>query len=78
MDDGRMTVAALPVAVRLAMEMSLHADDERRAMEGELRELEQRWREADTIARIADGLLVPETVSKELSNLRAQHREQLE
>lgn len=77
-DDGRTAVATLPISVRLAMEMSLHEDDERRAMEGELRELEQRWREADTIARIADGLLVPETVSKELGKLRAQHREQLE
>jgi hypothetical protein len=78
MNDGLSPLAALPVPVRLALEMSLHEDDERRAMEGELRELEQRWREADTIARIADGLLVPDTVSKELSTLRALHRDQLE
>lgn len=78
MDDGRTAVTKLPISLRLAMEMSLHEDDERRAMEGELRELEQRWREADTIARIADGLLVPETVREELKNLRVQHREPLE
>ena len=40
----------------VALEMALHEDAERRALEGELRELEDRWKEAETIARIADSL----------------------
>ena len=53
---GEANVAALPVHLRLALEMTLHDDDERRAMEGELAELESRWREADEIAKIAESL----------------------
>jgi hypothetical protein len=40
----------------LAFEMALHEESERRAMEGELAELEDAWREAEEIARIADAL----------------------
>jgi hypothetical protein len=43
--------------VRLALEMALHEDDERRAMAGELGALYARWEEAERIARIADGEL---------------------
>lgn len=53
---GKANVGALPPHLRLAMEMALHDDDERRAMEGELAALEARWREADEIAKIADAL----------------------
>ena len=44
---------------RLALEMSLHEERERRALEGELWILEQAWREAEEIAAIADNLLLP-------------------
>lgn len=54
-------LATLPHAVRLALEMSLHANDERRAMAGELHVLEQRWRDADAIAKIADNLFLPDS-----------------
>jgi len=40
----------------LAVEMALHEESERRAMEGELALLEAAWREAEEIAGIADGL----------------------
>lgn len=40
----------------LALEMALHDESERRAMEGELSALEEAWREAETIAHIADAL----------------------
>ena len=43
---------------RLALEMALHEEQERRAMEGELRTLEAAWREAEEIAAIADGLAI--------------------
>ena len=46
----------LPQADRLALEMALHEESERRALEGELAALESAWREAEEIARIADVL----------------------
>ena len=49
----------LPGSTRLALEMSLHEERERRALEGELWILEQAWREAEEIAAIADNLLLP-------------------
>jgi hypothetical protein len=53
---GEANVSVLPAHLRLALEMTLHEDDERRAMEGELAVLEARWREADEIAKIVDSL----------------------
>jgi hypothetical protein len=44
---------------RLALEMSVHEDRERRAMRGELDLLEAAWREAELIAKISDGELTP-------------------
>ena len=40
----------------LALEMALHEEQERRALEGELTLLESAWREAEEIAAIADRL----------------------
>lgn len=50
----------------LALEMALHQDTERLAMEGELQELVAAWKEAEEIAAIADNLLVPAWVSRKL------------
>lgn len=63
-------VGTLQPRLRLAMEMVLHSDAERRAMEGELALLETQWREADEIAKIADSLLLPEQVEARLTALR--------
>jgi len=46
----------LPLPAMLALEMALHEQDERLAMEGELDALKERWREAEEIAGIADTL----------------------
>ena len=54
---GRIQSMSRPT--RLALEMSLHEEQERRALEGELWILEQAWREAEEIAAIADKLLLP-------------------
>jgi hypothetical protein len=44
-----------PVAA-LALEMALHEETERRALDGELAALEEMWRQAEEIAAIADRL----------------------
>lgn len=49
----------LPAPTRLALEMALHEEREMRALAGELLELELAWREAETIAAIADNMFVP-------------------
>lgn len=46
----------LPRPARLALEMALNEDRERRALEGELAELRAAWKLAEEIAQIADGL----------------------
>ena len=50
----------MPEPTRLALEMSLHEEQERRALEGELWLLERAWRDAEEIAAISDDLLLPE------------------
>ena len=52
-------IAGLPKPTKLAIEMALHEEQERRALEGELQLLETAWREAEEVAKIADDLLVP-------------------
>jgi hypothetical protein len=52
--------ARLPARTRLAVEMALHEEQERRALDGELWRLERAWEEAEEIAAISDGLLLPE------------------
>jgi hypothetical protein len=42
---------------RLALEIAVHEADERRWLEGELADLERRWREAETLAGIAERLI---------------------
>jgi len=50
------------VEERLALEMDVHEEDERRALEEQMAPLEAAWREAEEIAAIADNLLTsPET-----------------
>jgi hypothetical protein len=44
---------------RLALEMAVHEETERRAMEGELAILEKAWRDAEVIAAICDDDLTP-------------------
>ena len=50
----------------LALEMALHEDTERAALEGDLAALERAWEEAEEIAAIADTLLLPAWVRQRL------------
>jgi len=67
-------ITQLPVESRLALEMSLQEDGERRALNGELAALERAWREAEQIASIADNLLMPGDVLERITGLRKNFR----
>jgi hypothetical protein len=73
--SGYRDVWAMPLEIRLAMEMASHEDAERHALEGELAELERHWREAEELAAIADGLAVTPAVEEKLDGLRAVRAE---
>jgi hypothetical protein len=60
----------MPKPTKLALEMALHEEQERRALEGELWMLEQAWQEAEEIAEISDNLLLPEGVDEFLEKHR--------
>jgi len=49
-------LSRLPLETRLAVEMAVNEENERRALEGELTLLELEWKEAEEIAGIADHL----------------------
>ena len=55
---GKRSIGGLTAPVRLALEMSLNEDQERTALRGELKLLEWQWREAERLAKIADGLVL--------------------
>jgi hypothetical protein len=62
----------IPAPLRLAIEMAAHEEQERRALEGELAELERAWAAAEEVAGIADAMLVPEAVTRGMARLREQ------
>ena len=55
--EERTPLHWIPDVDRLALEMAANEDVERKALAGELRQLEEAWREAEEIAAIADHLL---------------------
>lgn len=63
---------ALPTSLGLAIEMALHDEQERRALEGELGELEDAWREAEEIGAIADAMFLPSNIEQVLARLRSR------
>jgi hypothetical protein len=66
----RYRLSGLTAAQRLAMEMALHEDDERLALDGELSALEERWKEAEEIAAISDDLFLPSGVAERLRAMK--------
>ena len=63
-------VNKMPKPHKLALEMALHEEQERRALEGELWLLEKAWKEAEEIADISDKLLLPEGAEELLRESR--------
>jgi hypothetical protein len=68
----------LSASERLALEMALNEESERRALQGELAQLEQAWRDAEQIAGIADNLLLPESVDDFFGRSRGRSGEQMQ
>lgn len=66
----RGALHTLDIRERLAIEMALHEEQERRAMEGELAELEIAWREAEEIAKIADNMFTTAQIETRIAELR--------
>jgi len=66
------TLHTLSPQDRLALEMALHEESERRAMEGELAELEAAWREAEEIAHIADNMFISPALTARVDALRTR------
>jgi hypothetical protein len=63
-------LGSIPMSLRLSLEMASQEESERRALEGELAELESAWRRAEEIAVIADDLLLPSSVATFLERHR--------
>lgn len=61
--EDRTLLHVVPDVDRLALEMAANEDAERRALTGELAQLEEAWREAEEIAAIADHLLDDERLA---------------
>ena len=59
----------LPLRERLGLEMALHEESERRAMDGELAELERAWRDAEEIAKIADEMFMPASINAKIEQM---------
>jgi hypothetical protein len=68
--EPRTSLLDVPLADRLALEMAAHEDAERRALDGELAELEAAWREAEEIAAIADAMFLPAEVDAGVARMR--------
>ena len=72
--SGPVDKGALPFLERderLALEMAVHEEEERRALEEEIGPLEAAWRDAEEIAAIADNLLTPASASEFIARHRA-------
>jgi hypothetical protein len=69
-DNGHIDMKLLPKSRRLALEMLVHEDSERRWLASDLLDLEAEWRRADEIAAIADGLLRDDAVEHRLRALQ--------
>jgi hypothetical protein len=69
-NDWSTGVFAMNTVQRLALEMALHEEAERAAMEGELQALADAWREAEEIAAISDSLLLPQTVDQAVEDIK--------
>ena len=71
-ESGETGLLALSPTFNLAVEMALHEEQERQALEGELAELEEAWRDAEEIGAIADAMFLPSSIEQALARLRGR------
>ncbi len=71
-DRDNSGLLALSTPLGLAIEMALHEDQERRALEGELAELEAAWKDAEEIGAISDSLLLPRGIDAAIARLKGK------
>ncbi|MEZ4457194.1 MAG: hypothetical protein R2882_11690 [Gemmatimonadales bacterium] len=72
LDNTESRLTTLHAEVRLALEMALHEEEERRALAGELSVLEWVWQHEEMLADLADGLGQPADLEAQLDALRSQ------
>lgn len=65
-----LRLSSMPRATLLALEMAANEQTERLALEGELTELEEMWRQAEEVAAIADDLFVADATRDKLDALK--------
>jgi len=68
-------VGAYPTSTRLALEMAAHEETERQALQGQLKWLERRWRDAEQIAEIADNLFATPTAESVVGDVERWDRD---
>jgi hypothetical protein len=68
--DRKPGLRHLGAEQQLALEMAVHEEAERRALAGELADLEAAWRVAEEVAAIADDMFLP----KSATDFLARHR----
>ncbi len=69
---GESKIHWLGPDVTLALEMALHEETERRALDGELDALVQEWELAEEIAAISDGMMLPPAVLARFNDLASR------
>jgi hypothetical protein len=67
---GSANVNFLPPDVRLGLEIALHEDSERLAMQGELGLLRDEWQLAEEVAGISDNMFLSESVMAKLEGFK--------
>ena len=69
-ESGVSDLKHFPPDIRHALEMALHDESERKAMEGELDDLRAEWTVAEEIAQIADDMFLPESLTARMQQLK--------
>ncbi|MFN0181081.1 MAG: hypothetical protein ACKVZ0_19920 [Gemmatimonadales bacterium] len=71
---GQRELGRQPKELSLALEMAAHEETERVWLAGELLELEAAWRDAESLAKIADTLGLPERLDDQLHQLKDREK----
>jgi len=70
LDNTESRIVTLHDEVRLALEMALHEDEERKALAGELSVLRWVWQHEEMLADLADGIGTSADLERQLGLLK--------